>query len=300
MAISAALVKVLRERTGAGMMDCKNALQETDGDIEAAIEAMRKSGTARAAKKAGRLAAEGVIALKVAEGGRRALLLEVNSETDFVANDDHFRTFVEQVAATIMAESPADPTALSALAVVTAPDEEIDKTIEQTRQVLVARVGENISIRRFAVMSAASSGVLGTYLHAGRIGVVVELTTDNAELAKDLAMHIAASRPLYLTADDVPAALLAKEREILTAQATESGKPAAIIEKMVAGRLNKFIGEITLSGQPFVKDPDIRIAELLQRHAAGVTSFTRFEVGEGLERREENFAEQVMQQAGIS
>ncbi|MGI9228341.1 MAG: translation elongation factor Ts [Gammaproteobacteria bacterium] len=295
MTITATLVRELRERTGAGMMDCKRALQETGGDIEAAIEAMRKSGIAKAAGKAGRIAAEGVITIKTDETGKQAMLLEVNCETDFVAKDESFLGFVGQLATTIVADAPADLDALSAMPLA----DGAGKTVEEARQELVARLGENISIRRFTLVNA-NSGVLGSYIHGSRIGVVTELNTDNTGLAKDLSMHIAASRPLYITEQDVPQTVLDKERDILTAQAQTPDKSDDIIKKMVEGRLGKFLKEIALLGQPFVKEPDINVAKLLQDNAAEVLSFVRYEVGEGIEKKADNFAEEVMQQAGMS
>lgn len=297
MQITAARVKELRERTGAGMMDCKQALQEAAGDIEAAIEAMRKSGLARAAKKAGRIAAEGIILVKQAADGSVAIILELNCETDFVAKDEHFLAFANALMDTALANAAANAAvsveALSALTVAGG-----DQTVEETRLQLVSRIGENISIRRLERL--AGDHQLGLYLHGMRIGVMVEVAGGAAALARDLAMHIAASRPLCIAKADVPQALLDKEKAIYTAQAEESGKPPAIIEKMVGGRLRKYLEEITLLGQPFVKDPEQTVAQLLAANNAEVKRFIRYEVGEGIEKKTDNFAAEVMAQAGIS
>ncbi len=285
MAVTAAMVKELRERTGAGMMECKNALVETNGDMEAAIENLRKSGLAKADKKAGRVAAEGKI--MEAQAGGNAVLVEVNSETDFVAKDDNFLNFAQKVADAAVAQDNDDVAALMATDVDGA-------TLEVARQALVSKIGENIQVRRMARIQ--SDGVIGSYVHGGRIGVLVELDGGDEELARDLAMHVAALSPAYATADEVPAEVLAKEKEILIAQAQDSGKPAEIIEKMVEGRLRKYLAEITLVGQPFVKDGDVTVGKLLDQKGASVKGFTRLAVGEGIEKKEENFAEEVMQQ----
>jgi len=288
MAITAALVKELRERTGAGMMDCKKALQESNGDIEAAIEAMRKSGQAKAAKKAGRIAAEGLIVIH--QNGNQAVMLEVNSETDFVAKADEFNAFCKEVADTALKNQPEGLDALFSLSLASS-----GKNIEDSRKDLVAKIGENIQIRRFVLLN--SDNGLGAYLHGTRIGVVVDMQGGGPELARDIAMHIAASRPFCVNAEQVPQAMLDKEKEIFSAQAQESGKPPEIIEKMVVGRIKKYLGEITLLGQPFVKDPDQTIEKLLKAHNAKVNHFERYEVGEGIEKKTENFAEEVMKQA---
>lgn len=289
MAITAATVKELRERTGAGMMDCKKALQETDGDIEKAIEDMRKSGMAKAAKKAGRVAAEGLVVIKQNTETSQVVIAEINSETDFVAKDDSFKGFCDQIVTCILSDQPADIGTLVECNIG-------GQTVEETRQQLVAKIGENISIRRFSLIDSAE-GILGSYLHGVRIGVIVELEGGDEVLAKDIAMHIAASNPLCIAEEDVPKDLLDKEREILIAQAQESGKPQDIIEKMIGGRINKFLKEITLLGQPFVKDPDQTVAKLLESAGATIQSFIRYEVGEGIEKRNDNFAEEVMAQA---
>ncbi|MDX1592749.1 MAG: translation elongation factor Ts [Gammaproteobacteria bacterium] len=289
MSITASMVKELRERTGSGMMECKKALVETDGDIEAAIELMRKSGLAKAGKRAGKVAAEGVIEIAESDDGRKAAMVEVNSETDFVAKGDDFREFSAAVAKTALEQAPDTLEALLA-----APLAGGEGSVDEVRQALVAKIGENINVRRF-VLVEAGDGALATYLHGTRIGVVVAHTGDET-LGKDLAMHVAASRPVCVTEADVPADLVEKEREIFSAQAAESGKPANIVEKMVEGRLRKFLAEITLVGQPFVKDPDQTVGKLLDGAGAKVSRFTRFEVGEGIEKKQENFAAEVMAQ----
>jgi elongation factor Ts len=288
MAITANLVKELRERSGAGMMECKKALVETDGDIEAAIEHLRKSGAAKAAKKAGRIAAEGAIV--VAANAAEAVIVEVNSETDFVANDDNFTVFAAAVAQAVLDKGPADVAALREIKL------DGGDTVEQKRTELVAKIGENIDVRRFLRVTAAA-GRVESYLHGKRIGVLVAMQGGSAELARDVAMHIAASNPVCVSEANVAPELLAKEREIREAQAAQSGKPPEIIEKMVAGQMKKFVGEITLVGQPFVKDPDQTVGSLLKAAGAQVTDFVRFEVGEGIEKKEVNFAEEVMAQA---
>lgn len=287
MAISAALVKELRERTGAGMMECKKALVETDGDIDAAIEQMRKSGLAKADKKSGRVAAEGRVSVETAADGKTLAVVEVNCETDFVAGGDDFREFVDGVAKAVLEKDPADLDALMALNMG-------GKPINDVRQELVAKIGENIQVRRFARL--ATDNAFGVYMHGTRIGVVVEYEGGDENLGKDLAMHIAASRPVCVSEAEVPADLVAKEREIFTAQAKESGKPDNIIEKMVEGRVRKYLAEVTLVGQPFVKDPDTTVGKLLEQKGAEVVRFMRMEVGEGIEKKSENFADEVMAQ----
>jgi elongation factor Ts len=286
MAITASMVKELRERTGAGMMECKKALVETDGDIDAAIEMMRKSGMAKADKKAGRVAAEGTVVIKSA--GNMAAIVEVNSETDFVANGDDFQNFAKGVAECVLNDKPADIEALNGCKMADG------NTVDETRRAMIAKIGENIAVRRFKLVEAA--GTVGSYLHGTRIGVVVTLDGGDDDLARDIAMHIAASRPACISEADVPAEMIDKEREIFAAQAKESGKPDDIVQKMVEGRVKKFLKEITLVGQPFVKDPDTTVEKLLKSNNATVTSFERFEVGEGIEKKEENFAEEVMAQ----
>ena len=288
MEITAGMVKDLRERSGAGRMECKKALVETSGDIELAIEHLRKSGAAKAAKKAGRIAAEGAIVAAANAGS--AVLVEVNSETDFVANDDNFTRFAKAVAAAALAAGSNDIEVLGRAVIDTGA------TLEEMRTALVGKVGEKIDVRRAAVL-AADGGIVESYLHGKRIGVLVAMQGGSAELARDIAMHIAASNPVCLSEAEMPADVLTKEREIHLAQAALSGKPADIVEKMVVGRLKKFIGETTLLGQPFVKDPDKTVAKLLAERGATVTCFVRFEVGEGIEKKEANFAEEVMAQA---
>ena len=292
MAISAGLVKELRERTGAGMMECKKALVESDGDIEAAIEAMRKAGQAKADKKATRVAAEGLIGLELNEHRTAGVMVEVNCETDFVAKEDQFKSFVTDIARQVLRDNPAD---LETLMASEFPGGE-GTTVEAYRKELVARIGENISVRRF-VRVESPAGTVGAYLHGGRIGVLVQLDAGDGALAKDIAMHVAASRPVCVSEADVPGELLAKEKEIFTAQAADSGKPPEIVEKMVAGRLRKFIAEVTLLGQPFVKNPDVTVEKHLGGAGGAVRAFQRFEVGEGIEKKADDFASEVMAQA---
>ena len=290
MAITAALVKELRERTGSGMMECKKALVESNGDIDLAIETMRKAGLAKADKKSDRIAAEGVIAIEVSDNNKQAVMLEINSETDFVAKADDFTDFVQRVAQVALTQNPEDVPTLLNLAY------NETESIDTVRQALVAKIGENIQIRRFTYFSQ-DEGLIGYYRHGERIGSMVAISEKDATLAKDIAMHVAASRPQAISADDLPPELLEKEKEIVATQARDSGKPEAIIEKMVAGRMKKFVNEISLLGQAFVKDPDISIADLLSQSAATVTQFSVYEVGEGIEKKEDNFAEEVMAQA---
>lgn len=291
MAITAAQVKELRQRTNCGMMECKNALVESDGDMEAAAEALRKSGLAKADKKAGRIAAEGTIVVEVSGDGKSAALVEVNSETDFVAQKDEFQGFAAAVARRVLSDAPADLDALMNM-----PLKDSGETIEEARRGLIATIGENINVRRF-IRREASSGNISSYLHGNRIGVLVEVEGGDAELARDIAMHIAASKPVCLDEDGVSQDMLDKEKEIFSAQAQASGKPAEIIEKMVVGRLRKFLGEITLLGQPFVKNPDQTVGQLVKEAGAKVVGFDRLELGEGVEKKTENFAEEVMAQA---
>jgi len=287
MTISAAMVKELRERTGAGMMECKKALTESSGDLDLAVENMRKAGLAKADKKAGRVAAEGRISIRQMDDA--VAMVEVNCETDFVANGDEFSNFAADVSEAILAMSPPS---LEALSDVLLPSGE---SVDTARRNLVAKLGENISVRRFELYRS-HGGVLGSYVHGTRIGVLIELKGGDADLAKDLAMHVAASRPMCVRSDQVAAGVLDKEREIIRAQSADSRKPAAIIEKMVEGRLKKFLAEVTLLGQPFVKDPDLSVDKLLAKSGAEVLRFARFEVGEGIEKKQENFAAEVMAQ----
>ncbi|WP_297822874.1 translation elongation factor Ts [uncultured Paraglaciecola sp.] len=284
MAVTAALVKELRERTAAGMLDCKKALVETDGDIELAIENMRKNGQAKAAKKAGRIAAEGVILTKVAKGV--ATMMEVNSETDFVARDDGFVSFGQKLIEVAFANKINDMDTLNST--------EVDGVkISELRDTLVAKIGENISPRRVVTVEGDN---LGAYVHSARIGVIAILQGGDEELAKDIAMHVAASSPFFVKPEDVPTEVVAKEKEIQLDIALQSGKPPEIAEKMVSGRMKKFTGEISLTGQPFVKDPSILVADLLKSKGADVINFVRFEVGEGIEKKEEDFAAEVAAQ----
>jgi elongation factor Ts len=290
MAISAAQVKELRQRTGCGMMECKNALVDADGDMDTAAEALRKSGLAKADKKAGRIAAEGLIAIEISGDGKSAAMVEVNSETDFVAKKDEFRDFADKVAKRVLSDAPADIEALMAL-----PLTDGGESIEDARRGLIATIGENINVRRFVRREAKGSGI-SSYLHGTRIGVLVDVEGGDAELAKDIAMHIAASKPVCIEESEVPQEMLDKEKEIFSAQAAESGKPADIVEKMVSGRIRKFLGEITLLGQPFVRDPDQPVGKMLKSAGARVHGFDRLELGEGVEKKTENFAEEVMAQ----
>jgi len=286
MTITASMVKELRERTGAGMMECKKALVETGGDLDAAAEALRKSGQAKADKKAGRVAADGRVVVK--STGGQAVIAEINSETDFVAKDENFIGFAEAVAATALTSGVTDVAELAAQSIAAGT------TVEAARTELVTKVGENISVRRVAILKG--DGPIGHYTHGARIGAVIVLEGGDEALAHDIAMHIAAINPLCIDEKGVPAETLERERRIFTEQAEASGKPPEIIEKMVTGRVSKFLKEITLVGQPFVKDPDVTVAKLLKDAGAKVVSFVRFEVGEGIEKKEDNFVEEVMAQ----
>lgn len=289
MSVTASMVKELRERTGAGMMECKKALVASNGDVEVAIEEMRKSGAAKAAKKSGRVAAEGVVKIIISDDGKKATIVEINSETDFAAKDAQFLAFTDKIATQAAALGTDDVEQLLA--------SEIDgDSVETIRTALIAKIGENIQIRRISQITA-DQGVFGHYIHGVKIGVVVNVSTDNTDLAKDLAMHIAAVSPEFIAEKDVPSDVIAKEKEILIAQVADSGKPPEIIEKMIGGRLRKFLAGITLYGQPFVKNPDMSVEKLLKSEGADVVSYTRMEVGEGIEKKEDNFAEEVMAQA---
>jgi elongation factor Ts len=292
MTVTAEAVKALRERTGAGMMECKKALVEANGDLEAAAEAMRKSGLAKADKKAGRVAAEGVVVIERSADGTTAALVEVNSETDFVARQPDFQGFAHDVAKLALATRPADVEALLAAKLASG------KTVEETRRELIARIGENIGVRRFEIVSGTAP--LATYLHGSRIATVVVVEGGDATLGHDLAMHVAAINPQYLSAEDVPAEQVEKEREIFVAQAATdpklAGKPKDVLVKASEGKLRKFLGEITLLGQPFVKDDKQTVAQVLKSANAKVLRFVRFEVGAGIEKKQENFAAEVMAQ----
>jgi elongation factor Ts len=285
MNIAADTVKQLRERTGAGFMECKKALVETQGDLDAAAELMRKTGLAKADKKAARVAAEGTVAVE--RSGGNAVLVELNCETDFVARSEEFLAFARELARVALAESPADLHGLLAL-------REGDSTLEERRRALIAKIGENISVRRFVRVTAP--GALGTYVHGGRIGSLVALKGGDEALAKDLAMHVAAVNPAYIDSSGVPAAVLDKEREILAEQTKGEKKPPEIIAKMVEGRLRKYLAEITLVGQPFVKDPEVTVEKLLKKANATVVQFVRYEVGAGIEKKQDDFVGEVMAQ----
>jgi elongation factor Ts len=287
MNITADAVKQLRERTGAGMMECKKALVEAKGDLDAAAELMRKQGLAKADKKSARIAAEGVIAIERGSDGRMAAMVEVNCETDFVAREQDFRAFAQDVARRALEARPASLEELAAQPLGA-------ETVDQRRRALVAKVGENIGVRRFVVLTGATQ--LGAYVHGTRIGALVATEGGDPALAHDLAMHVAASNPRYIAVADVPAAVVAKEREILAEQARGEGKPPEIVAKMVEGRLRKSLNELALVGQPFVKDPEVPIEKLLKSAGARVTGFERFEVGAGIEKRQEDFVAEVMAQ----
>lgn len=286
--ISAAVVKELRDRTGLGMMDCKKALVAAEGDIEQAIEDLRKSSGMKAAKKAGRVAAEGVVTTKMSDDGSFGIMVEVNSETDFAARDDNFLGFVGTVADQVFDSKESDVEKLLAAG------------LEATREALVQKIGENIGVRR-AECKTAADGVVGSYVHGNsRIAVLVELKGGDVQLAKDVAMHVAAINPAVVSPDQVDEQQIAKERDIFSAQAAESGKPPEIVEKMVEGRIRKYLAEVSLTEQPFVKDPDIKVGKLLKNSGASVVSFVRYEVGEGIEKEEVDFAEEVAAQLGAS
>lgn len=284
--ITASMVKELRERTGLGMMDCKKALAEADGDMDKAIEDLRKASGLKAAKKASRVAAEGVVMTKIADDGNYGVLIEVNSETDFVARDENFLNFADQVLDAAFSNKSADVAAL------------LEGGLEETRQALVQKIGENINLRRVerVEFEDANAGIVESYIHNNKIGVLVAITGGEESLARDIAMHIAAVNPMVTRAEDVPEDVLAKESEIYSAQAKESGKPEEIVKKMIEGRLRKFVAEVSLTEQPFVKDPDTTVGGLLKQAGADIVQFVRFEVGEGIEKEEEDFAAEVAAQ----
>jgi elongation factor Ts len=296
MSVTAETVRQLRERTGAGMMECKRALVETGGDLDSAAELMRKQGLAKADKKASRIAAEGVIATAASADGHAAVLVEVNCETDFVARGDDFTAFASQVATAALEGKPANVEALAALKVSSG------ESVEDKRRALIAKIGENITVRRFERIE--SPGALGSYLHGTRIGTLVALEGGDAALAKDLAMHVAASNPLYLAASDVPEADHAKERDIRVAMLKNDeknkGKPDNILVKIVEGGMNKWLGEITLLGQPFIKDDKLTVEKLLAANKARVLGYARLEVGAGIEKKQDDFVAEVMSQAGLA
>ena len=285
--ITASMVKELRERIGLGMMDCKKALSAADGDMEKAIEDLRKASGLKAEKKSSRVAAEGIVLTKIAEDGNYGVVVEVNSETDFVARDENFLNFAEQALGLAFANSDADAESL------------LGNGLEEARQALVQKIGENINLRRVARLNFedANEGIVESYVHSNnRIAVLIALRGGDEALARDIAMHVAAINPMVIRAEDVPEEVLAKESEIYSAQARESGKPEEIIEKMISGRLRKFVAEVSLMEQPFVKDPDSKVADLLSEAGADIVNFVRFEVGEGIEKEEVDFAEEVAAQ----
>ena len=289
--ITAELVKSLREKTGAGMMDCKKVLTETNGDMDKAIELLRERGIAKAAKKSDRIAAEGLVYAIVSDDKKVGAVVEVNAETDFVAKNQDFRAFVADVAKQVLEKNPADVAELLAQESVVVPG----KTVNEVLTDKIATIGENMSIRRF--VRYESTGLVGTYIHGdGKIGVMVDMPKGTETLAKDICMQIAAAKPEYLNEQEVPAEVVEKEMEILKAQAMNEGKPAEIAEKMVKGRIGKFYAEICLVDQAFVKNPDIKVQDLLNQNGAEIKRFVRFEKGEGLQKREENFAEEVAKQ----
>jgi elongation factor Ts len=290
MEITASLVKELRDRSGAGMMECKKALTENRGDVEAAIEWLRKQGLAKADKKASRIAAEGRIV--IAAEGQRAVMVEVNSETDFVAKDENFVSFSDAVAQVALAAGAQSVEALLASAMPGGG------TVEEARQALVAKCGENVQVRRLVAVGTA--GRVATYVHGGRIGVVVEIEGGNDELGRGIAMHVAAMNPAYLSPDHVPAEIVAREKDIALAQVKDSGKPAEVLEKMISGKVRKTLAEMCLTGQPYVIDPNVTVEEALRKAGAKLLGFHRLAVGEGIEKKSEDFAAEVMKQAGLA
>lgn len=290
MNITAAMVKELRERTGSGMMECKKNLVEANGDMELAIENMRKAGLAKADKKSSRVAAEGLIGISSSDDGKLAVMVEINSETDFVVKSDDFQGFVKQVTAAALDNAVETVDQLNELSLSNG------ESVETARRALVAKVGENITVRRFRKYSDVQGGVSG-YSHGGKIAVIVELEKNDPELGKDIAMHIAACNPMCLSADDVSEDVIQKEKDIFTAQALESGKKPEIVEKMITGRIKKFLSEITLEGQAYIKDDKLSVADLVKSKENKIVGFDRYEVGEGIEKEEVDFAEEVMAQA---
>lgn len=293
--ITAAMVQALRTRTGAGMMDCKRALEAAGGNLDAAAEAMRKSGQIQAEKKSGRIAAEGLIVIKSQSAKGPAVILEVNCETDFVARDENFKQFAEKTA-----QCALDYQIANIKSLLDHPFADSGESVEKVREALVAKLGENIQLRRLHVVVAQTDTILGSYVHMERIGAIVELKGGDEQLAKDLALHIIANNPTVISADEITERIVVKEREILMAQSQGSGKPQAVIDKIVEGRLNKFRDEMSLLGQAFVKDPNIRVGQLLESTGAKVIGFVRFAVGEGIEKPTEDFAEAVMTQVKSS
>lgn len=293
--ITKEMIKELRDRTQGGMMDCKKALESVGGDLDAAVEAMRKAGQIQAEKKSGRIAAEGLIVIKSQSVKGPAILLEVNCETDFVARDENFKEFTQKTAQCALDHQITDITSLSDCKLT-----ESGESVEKIRESLVAKLGENIQLRRLHVVAAQADILLGSYVHMGRIGTIVQLKGGNESLAEDLALHITANNPTVISADEIAEQMVAKEREIFMTQLQSSGKPQAIIDKMIEGRLNKFRDEMSLLGQEFIKDPNIRVGQLLESTGAKVISFVRFMVGEGIEKPTEDFAEAVMAQVKSS
>jgi elongation factor Ts len=291
MAVSASQVKELRERTGLGMMECKQALVDAEGDIEQAIENLRKSGQAKAAKKAGRTAAEGAIVVSVSDDARHATMVEINSETDFVARDDNFVDFANKVARATLNNDARDADQILALTL------EDGRGVEEARQELVQKIGENIQVRRAVQLQAPEGGAVGAYVHNGGIGAVVALEGGDAQLGKDLAMHIAAVAPMVVNKEDVPQDVLEREKDVIRSQPDMEGKSEEIVEKMLDGRLNKYLKEVSLVEQPFVKDPDTSVGQLVSDQGARILSFERLVVGEGIEKEDQDFASEVMAQA---
>ena len=290
MDITASMVKELRERSGAGMMECKKALEAVKGDIDAGIEHLRKTGMIKAEKKAGRIAAEGRIAL--VQAGTDSVMIEINSETDFVAKDDNFLKFVDAVGQAALTSACADVDALKSVLLADG------SSVDEARNALITKVGENVQVRRMARLH--SNAIVGGYLHGGKIGVLVEIEGGDMELARGIAMHVAAINPPYLGVDQVPAEIVAREKDIALAQVKDSGKPAEILEKMIAGKLKKTLAEMTLLGQPYVRDNTVTVEEAAKKAGAVVKQFVRLAVGEGIEKKEENFADEVMKQAGLA
>ena len=290
MTITAALVKELRERTGAGMMDCKKALVETNADLEAAIDLMRASGAAKAAKKAGRVVSEGLVNVTISDDNKSAVMLEVNSETDFVTKGQPFIDFVNALGRLALKNKPESTETFLTQTL------ESGETVDEAREGIIAKIGENISVRRLQIVNA-ENGILGAYKHGDRIAVLAVLSGKNSDLAKDIAMHIAASKPECISEEHLSNEFLEREKAIFIEQAKDSGKPDNIIEKMIVGRMKKFVNDVTLYGQAFIKDPDTSVGELVKSHNAEVEFFVRFEVGEGIEKKEDNFVEEVMAQA---
>jgi len=290
MSITAAMVKELRERTGSGMMECKKNLVEANGDMDLAIDNMRKAGLAKADKKSGRIAAEGLIGIKASDDGKTVAMVEINSETDFVVKSEDFLGFVKEITDALLDSSIENNEQLLEMTLANG------ETVETSRRALVAKVGENITVRRFEKYVDVDGGA-ACYLHGGKIAVIVELANKDSELGKDIAMHIAAANPAYVSADQVEDSIIQKEKDIFTAQALESGKKPEIIEKMITGRIKKFLAEITLEGQAFIKDDKMTVAQLAKTKDNSIVRFTRFEVGEGIEKEEVDFAEEVRAQA---